>query len=46
MTTQIILQNLILALFLLVQLPHSSNIQQSATTEASLSQPILKDIAD
>ncbi len=45
MTTQIILQNLMLTLFLLVQLPHSSsNIQQTATTEASLSLPISANI--
>ncbi|MGL5804487.1 MAG: hypothetical protein ACRC11_03420 [Xenococcaceae cyanobacterium] len=45
MTTQIILQNLIFVLFLLVQLPHfSSNSQESATTEASVSLPISANI--
>jgi hypothetical protein len=38
MKTQIILQNLMITVFLLVQLPnHSETIQQPAITEASLS---------
>jgi hypothetical protein len=45
MKTRIILQNLMLVLFLLLQLPRSSStIQQSATIEASFFHPISTNI--